>query len=695
MLITYNSSRQRFEVQSTYAERLTVNPIVKSAGFSFDGDCKVWHSQNYYPKYAKAPRTWEEQLVVATKLSDYFDSSATVAAGEAAIAAGKAAIALKQESLETSRATDADINIPRPEGLEYLPFQKAGIAYAIKRKNTLFADEMGLGKTIEGIGVANVLTDARHLLIICKAKLKLNWMREFIKWDVYGRTVGVLTKPTKKAKRLIEKYGQGRVSIISIEGPFDVDVIIANFDMVSKCNDALRAEHWNVLIVDESQMVRNLTARRSQVIFGKKESKDKKTGKVNPAIEPIVADHNLFLTGTPIMNRPKELWPIIQRFDPDGLGKNFFKYAMRYCGATHNGYGWDFSGSSNLDELQEYLRSNFMVRRLKADVMKELPPKRRSIRILETPEGYDESILEQENKEFDALTAGGLSYEDIPFTAMSAVRQAVAISKVPSVIEFLEDTLDEVDKVVVFAHHKEVMRQLAEKFGDSAVVVDGETSDTDALEAQDRFQTDPDCKVFIGSILASGAGLTLTAAHTIVFAEMDWVPGNNVQAEDRCHRYGQHDSLNIYYLVLDGSVDARIVEIVLEKQAVIQKALDDKIEPKQRPEVGYEPKQIKEWNVDAVRDLAKKVGNTQAHLDIDQATAKAVHSALRMLADRCDGAIAIDGQGFNKLDSAFGKRLANLFSLTPKQAIAGQKLVRKYQRQLPAELLKASGITVL
>jgi SNF2 family DNA or RNA helicase len=683
MLITYNPSRQRFEVQSTYAERLTVNPMVKDAGFSFDFDgAKVWHSQNYYPKHAKAPRTWDEQIVVATKLSDYFDDAAKQAAGQAAIEVAKIAAALKQESLETSRATDADIDIPRPEGLEYLPFQKAGIAYAIKRKNTLFADEMGLGKTIEAIGVANVLPDARHLLIICKAKLKLNWMREFIKWDVYSRTVGVLTKPTKKAKRLVEKYGQGRVSIISTEGPFDVDVIVANFDMVTKCNDALRAEHWNILIVDESQMVRNLTARRSQVIFGHKETKDKKTGVVKPAIAPIVADHNLFLTGTPIMNRPKELWPIIQRFDPDGLGKNFFKYAMRYCGAKHNGYGWDFGGSSNLDELQQYLRSLFMVRRLKADVMKELPPKRRSICILETPDGYDESITERENKEFDALTAGGLSYEDIPFTAMSAVRQDVAISKVPSVIEFLEDTLDEVEKVVVFAHHKEVIRQFAEKFGDAAVTVDGETLDTEALEAQDRFQQDPNCKVFIGSILASGAGLTLTAAHTIVFAEMDWVPGNNVQAEDRCHRYGQHDSLNIYYLVLDGSVDARIVEIVLEKQAVIQSALDTKHEPRPTPEVGYEPPKPK---------LVEQ-GVQEAIPTLPGEQVKAIHQALRMLADVCDGAFAIDGQGFNKFDSTTGKRLANTFMLTPKQALAGQKLVRKYQRQLPVELIKAAGI---
>jgi len=559
--------------------------------------------------------------------------------------------------------------------------------------SVLIADEMGLGKTVQAIGICNAVPSIRRILVICPAKLKLNWMKEFIKWDVLNRTVAVVTRNNRKARKAVEYYGKGRAQIISKEGPFTANLVIANFDVVSDCADLLRAEHWDVLIVDECHKVKNPKAQRTQFILGRKESKNKKTKEVIPAIEPIAADRNLFMTGTPIVNRPLEMWPIIQRFDPEGLGANFFKYAMRYCGATHNGFGWDFKGDSNLDELQDYLRSCFMVRRLKSQVLTELPPKRRQVITFEADEDIDE-ILQKEAAEFDELTADGLSYEDIPFTAMSANRQEVAIAKIPQVIEFLEDTLEEVDKVVVFAHHKEVIRQISEKFGDACVVVNGNSTDVEAIEAQDRFQEDPNIKVFVGSILASGVGLTLTKSKTVVFAEMDWVPGNNTQAEDRCHRIGQLDGVNVYYLVLDGSVDARIIELVLEKQAVIDKALDQEHAAKPMPEVGVpEPRQTKEWNVEAVRELAKQAGNTQVEESrLDQATAKAVHACLAFLASRCDGAYAIDGQGFNKMDSSFGKKLASTFSLTPKQAAAGQKLVRKYQRQLPVDMLRAAGI---
>lgn len=687
MLIAYNEERQRFEAQASYAERNEANPLLKSAGFSFDYDgAKVWHSQNYYPKYGKKPRTWEEQIAVAAKLSDYLNEKARQLVGSA-VDVAKAAQAQKQASLDASRATDANVEVPKPEGLDYLPYQKAGIAYAIQRINTLIADEMGLGKTIQAIGVINSNPAIKHILIICPAKLKLNWMKETVKWDVYKRSIGVVTRNNRKARIAVEKYGQGRATILSKEGPFSQDLIIANFDVVADCAHLLRAEHWHVLVVDECHKIKNPKAQRTQFILGRKESTNKKTKEVTPAIEPINADRNLFLTGTPIVNRPLELWPIIQRFDPSGLGANFFKFAMRYCGATHNGYGWDFKGASHLDELQDYLRSTFMVRRLKSQVLTELPPKRRQIVPLEAGEDLDE-ILQKENAEFDKLTAAGLSYDEIPFTEASAIRQASAIAKIPQVIEFVDDTLEEVDKVVVFAHHKEVISQLKAKYGSAAVVVNGDSTDVEAIEAQDRFQQDPEIKVFIGSILASGVGLTLTAAKTVVFAEMDWVPGNNSQAEDRCHRIGQHDGVNVYYLVLDGSVDARIVELVLEKQAVIDQALDTRVE-KNLPEVGA-PASKPEYTPDGV--TPNSVNEKSEEVYLDQATAKAVHEALRILAGMCDGAFQEDNCGFNKFDTRFGHDLANRFSLTPKQAAAGQKLVRKYQRQLSEDLLLRAGV---
>ena len=226
---------------------------------------------------------------------------------------------------------------------------------------------MGLGKTIQAIGTINADPLARNILIVCPASLKLNWQREFAKWDTKNLSYGVVTPKTKTFPGL--------------------DVVIINYELMSKWQEDLRCREWSVLIIDEAHYIKNPKALRSQEIFGRKkvvkETRDDATGeisvKIKEALDPIKAKRRLFLTGTPIVNKPIELWPMIHALDPEGLGKSKMKYAFRYCGAHHNGFGWDFTGSSNLDELQEILRSKFMVRRLKKDVLKELPPKRRQV----------------------------------------------------------------------------------------------------------------------------------------------------------------------------------------------------------------------------------------------------------------------------------------------------------------------------
>lgn len=692
MIIAYNEATQRFEAKTDFAERYACNAALKAAGFSFDYDgTKVWHSQSYAPKYGQKPRTWSEQVAVAVRLSNYLDSAAQARIASDATATQVAAQvkdqeALKAESLETSRATDADIDLPLPEGLSYLPYQRAGIAYAMKRQNTLIADEMGLGKTIQAIGVNNTDIAARKILIIAPAKIKLNWAKEFVKWDTKGLSVGIITNNSKKTREAIERWGKGLVSILPKAGPFTTDVVIANYDILAKgIADMFREITWDILISDECHKIKNGKAQRTQHLLGRKEKRDRKTGEVIPAIAPIAAKRNVFLTGTPIVNRPLELWPLLERFDPNGLGKNFFKYAQRYCGAFHNGHGWDFSGSSNLDELQNKLRSMFMVRRLKSEVLKDLPPKRRSVVVLEAPDSLEE-ILKREQVAFAALKHDNtLTFESIDFTAMSKVRKEVADAKAPFVIEYVEDALESLDKVVVFAHHDSVIRKIAEHFGNAAVFANGTCSDIQVQEAAERFQTDPTCKVFVGSIIAAGVGITLTAASTVIFAELDWVPGNVTQAEDRCHRIGQTDSVNIYHLVLDGSVDARMVELLIEKQEVIDSALDTKHAAKPMPIIG------RHFDAVVYDDMVKKPKPEVDTLPVE--VVRAIHQGLQQLAGVCDGAQARDGMGFNGADTVFGKSLAGAQILTPKQARAGQRLIRKYQKQLDPALVAAAGIT--
>ena len=266
-------------------------------------------------------------------------------------------IARMQETVAKSHATDAEVEIPVPDGLAYLPYQRGGIAFALDRlragKGTLIGDEMGLGKTIQAIGVINGDAKIHRVLVICPATAKINWYRELRKWLTRKLSVG-----------------------IADPGVFPTtDVVVINFDILHKFPKWMEF-FWDLVVVDEAHYLRNPNARRTQIVVGYTPTKkmQKKGEKIVP---PMNARRKLCLTGTPIPNKPVELWPLLNWLDKDTWG-NFWRYAKRYCDARQNGFGYDFDGASNLDELKRELRSSVMVRRLKADVLTELPPKRNS-----------------------------------------------------------------------------------------------------------------------------------------------------------------------------------------------------------------------------------------------------------------------------------------------------------------------------
>ena len=194
------------------------------------------------------------------------------------------------------------------------------------------------------------------------------------------------------------------------------------------------------------------------------------------------------------------------------------------------------------------------------------------------------------------------------------------------------------------------------------VKLTGDMSLTQRQQSIDAFQKGP-ARVFVGSIQAAGVGITLTAASTVIFCVLDWVPGNMQQAEDRCHRIGQHDSVNVQHIVVDRSIDARRAKTLLEKQAIIDKALDD---PIAKIPIVVEPERKR-----------------PADPTLTPERVKATQQALRFLAlmDQ-DHASDQNGIGFNGGDSGFGHRLAELTALTPRQALAGIRMVKKYHRQL-------------
>ncbi len=581
--------------------------FVKSLGFWFDGTRKVWYTND---------------PVVAAKLDP--DSPLNAA-----------------KQVEASKATDSAVDIPKPEGLEYLPYQKAGIAYAIQRPATLVADEMGLGKTIQAIGVINVDSTIKSVLIVCPATIKLNWKKELEKWLVRPMSIG----------------------IIEAEMP-DTNIIIINYDLLKKWYPVLVGRRFDLMIVDECHKVKNPKAQRTQFLLGKW---DKEPAKV---IKPITAKRRLFLSGSPIVNRPIELWPILQSIDPNGIGRNFMGFAKRYCDAYKGDHGWDFTGASNLPELQMKLRTAFMVRRLKQDVLAELPPKRRQIVVLTASGAAAKAVAAENNLVKYEEVAAGLVSKKIAFEDISRVRHDTAVAKIPYVISFLQDAMeDNEDKIVLMLHHHDIAHAIADAFPGSAIVT-GETAVNKRQAEVDRFQSDPKCRLFIGSIQAAGVGITLTAASHVVFAELDWVPGNVSQAEDRCHRIGQTDSVLVQHLVFDGSIDARMAHFIIAKQAVIDAALDKGLRV---------PTPVSEPVVSPVKPVAE---NTMSAEQI-----QAIHTAVKLLAGICDGAYTLDGAGFNRLDTSFGHSLAERETLTPKQASAAKKMLAKYHRQIPAELM--------
>jgi SWI/SNF-related matrix-associated actin-dependent regulator 1 of chromatin subfamily A len=635
-------------VRSAYEDK----DVVKAAGCRWNPTAKHW---------------WTDKPEVAAKLA-----RGDAAAVAAINAARQEAHQRAQAAVQASRATDAAIDLPVPSGLAYKPYQRAGIAFALDRANVLFGDEMGLGKTIQGIGVVNADPTVKSVLIVCPAGIKLNWARECRKWLVRSMSVGVANG-----------------------GLPATDVVIVNYDVLLKHAADIRARTWDAVILDEVHYAKNKKAQRTQALFGQWDKAARRW-----AIEPLKPRRWIAMTGTPILNRPKELWTLVHAFDRQGLGKDWMNFHVRYCAGHHDRYGFKADGASNLDELNTKLRSSFMVRRLKRDVLTDLPPKVRQVIVLE-PSASALAVIKREKALIERVTearalVGAASDDeaayqaavkaledasDAAFTEISKLRHEVALAKLPQVIEHCLDVLEGgVEKIVVWAHHRDVVEGLRDAlaaFGPVAIY--GDMSPAQAQGCVDRFQTDAACRVAVCSIKKAGVGFTMTAASHEVFAERDWTPGWVNQAEDRCHRIGQTDSVLIQHIVLDGSLDAGMTQMMVAKQEVADAALDHQGAAVEAPKPLVAP-------IPAPQKPAG--GNGAAGPDdLTPEQVKAVHEALRIVSGLCDGAQALDGHGFNKLDTGFGHDLASRSSLTQKQAKYGRTLAIKYGRQIPAELL--------
>lgn len=469
---------------------------------------------------------------------------------EAEMSSGFCGVLAKAKELAdcSSQTTSAYTLKKFGNGKELMPFQKVGLAFAeATGGNCLIADEMGLGKSAEALAVIALHPERRPVVIVCPASLKLNWKKECEAWLETDDTIEVVQG--------------GKVHELT------ADIVIINYDVLKKWLPELIRIKPQVLIADEAHNCKNQKSARSK------------------AAKELAAEvpHKILLTGTPVLNRPAELWNQLQIIDPlTYSNRRFFAWHKRYTDAKQLHFGqravWDFSGASNLEDLAESLKT-IMIRRTKDEVLQELPAKRRSTVLvpIDNRKEYDKAdkaflewIAEQKG-----LTAAGRVSNVEQLAKVEYLRQIAIRGKMKQSLTWIENFLESGEKLLVFATHKATIHALEREYGAMAVKIDGSVSSEKRQEAVDKFQNNSDVKLFIGNIKAAGVGITLTAASNVAFLELDWTPALLEQAEDRCHRIGQDNAVNIYYLLAENTIDASIAAMLERKREVIDQITED------------------------------------------------------------------------------------------------------------------------
>lgn len=418
--------------------------------------------------------------------------------------------------------------------MKAFPYQEIGVNFLTSRRTACLWDDPGLGKTFQTI-LGIIQNKFKNVLIICPASVRLVWTDEFNKMGIPST---VILRNTQ-----LPKSG----------------VIICSYDgAAGALYSKLMSQKYDLVVLDEGHYLKGNKSKRTRRIFGEKfDRKDCIAGN---------SENVWSLTGTPMPNNPAELYPTLRALFPDAIAHfrtelplTYWQFVGRYCKTIDNGFGIQIIGGKNLDKLRDALRGRIM-RRKKSMVLKDLPEMRyEKLPVQANLRGLDPDELETIKKCLDAENPlAELKKMD---THVASIRRITGMSKVKPVIDWVKDS--NLDKIVLFAHHKDVIRELAENL-DSCVVVDGSCTQDQRRDAVEAFQNG-DAKVFIGQIHAAGTGLTLTAASTMVFVEYDWVPANNKQASDRIHRIGQEDSCLVYFATVPDSIDDQIMDVVKRK----------------------------------------------------------------------------------------------------------------------------------
>ena len=422
--------------------------------------------------------------------------------------------------------------------------QEEGIEFLLKTPKCVLADDMGLGKTYQSI-VAALECESERVLIVCPASLKINWMREV---QNFCEDVSIISG---------KHWDPSRFTIINYD-------ILKNFHTIEERGKTY--EDWelrreivefnpDLIILDEAHFIKNHKSIRGKIL------KD--------LSKRFTPDRIWLLTGTPIANRPMDYYNLLSIIDSP-VARNWVHYARTYCEGMRfkkgGRYIWVTKGASNLQELNDKTKRTIL-RRKKEDVL-DLPDKLITPVYLELQnvDGY-KNVWGEYLKQRKIDGKKGNPARDL--VEMTLLRTFIAMETLPYTIEKTEEAIELNKKTIIFCNFNDEMDVLIRHFGEKCVCVRGGMNDNQKQFAVDRFQEDDKCMVFIGQIKAAGVGLTLTAAEIVIMNSLDWVPGNHEQAEDRAYRIGQNKTVNIYYMLIDDTIDTLVWDILNEKKKVI------------------------------------------------------------------------------------------------------------------------------
>ncbi|KKN52637.1 hypothetical protein LCGC14_0610310 [marine sediment metagenome] len=483
--------------------------------------------------------------------------------------------------VEASRATKPYFySAPYPEDGEYVPYdyQFAGVEYHLKRNNALFGDAPGLGKTAECILLGNAI-EAKNTLVVCPASLRLNWEREIWRWSTQ---TNVNTYP-------ILKSSDG----VSLKA----DYTITSYDMLrnSAILEAIMDQMWDHLILDEAHALKDPKGnKRTKVLCA-------------PDMLPSVVGRITMASGTILPNQPIECYNMIRLLNWDaidqisltdfrnyyyGLGGGMIRSPVlvdrdednnpiepRMISKLH----WSDKVRNvprNLDDLQYRLRKHVMVRRLKEQVLHELPPKRWHVFPLAITPAMRKALKHPGWKRAEKMYEMDLGAFDrnVPVDgAISTARRLLGEAKAPAVVDYINELMSEgITKLVVAAWHHSVLDYMREKLAHHGLVyMDGNTTTVKKQYAVDQFQGNADIGIILGQMGPLGMGWNFSVAQDVLNAEPDWVEGRNEQLLDRPHRPGQQGDYVLGHMpVVPGTMDERIVSNAIRKGIDIYAALD-------------------------------------------------------------------------------------------------------------------------